>query len=620
MRGQPGSSARWGVAALAALAMHCEGGDRVGNTTAPETVVVPSGITTVATLGQGRDLVKEEMRAQCVRSASTVTLPLQEAHLRFDAAMTKQEASETLGFKAETKAKFKLVEASAKAKFSRSLTSSSFSIALFYAADYGNGYLRLDEGTLEWLVPDGDPDWLARCGDEFMYQKGVGGQLFLLYRIDFASLAAKQEFEGSFNLGVTPAVNVSGEVQRSSSSFFGRASVHVEAFQLGGDVTRLGAVVGGFTTEEGRTALDCTMTDLKPCANFMSKGVEYASAQGSGTFSDSLKTTPADRVYLFKDWTMLGVGAPPRWVGAEIKGARRSLEQRLDGQIEFEERVKVLQSGRIYVTPALRSQLGAYAQAASKNIALLVDAAKVCWDDITDPQDPVQVSACVQAASLGALVADGYDAGLTMDLLKVDARLPYVFGGMFQRDVYPINSLHRSYRHVPNPLTGTVGCPPGFLERQFGYSVGADGSPFSGNFSGDLRQYLCIAAEGTPGWSFTGAYQVAPSAGETVPNLFAGGFLGCPSGTGVAYHYGWVAVPSSPWVLAKQYFCSTGVSSPERMTIGGMYQVDECGRSSVANGLTGMLNCPEGFAPVLMARVRAPYSGCAANQYVCKVY
>ncbi|WP_157232090.1 hypothetical protein [Hyalangium minutum] len=573
-----------------------------------ETVMVPTGITTAARLGQGRDWVKEELRSECVRSATSVTIPLQQANLRFSSSMLREEASESLGFSLEAKARFGLVDASAKARFSRSLTSSSLSVGMFYMADYRLGIQKLDEGSLQWLVQPGSADWLSRCGDEFMLQKEVGGQLYLLYRLDFSSLSARQEFEAS--VGVSwPAGSVNSQVSSQASRFAGRASVHVEAFQYGGDVTRLSSILGG-AAEAGRVVLDCSMTNLAPCGAFMQNAITYASAQGAGTFSDSLNSQPADRVYLFKDWGMLGVPAPVRTVGASVQQARTSLRQLFDQQVEFQERVATLKSGRLYVSPDLRSRLDAHELGVQRNLSLISDAVKRCYDQLTDPQNPTLVNDCVTGSQLSTLVSKGYDPNLTIAALNVDVRLPFVFGGMYQ-----VDDSRSSPNDVVNPFTGTVGCPSGFTAMQFGRI-------YTPEHRTGANQFLCVAPQGTvQGWSFTGLFQVDDrgSAGNNVSNTFAGGLLNCPMGTGIAYRFGRATGPESLWGV-NQNLCSLGTRTSEKMPLGGLYQVDDCGRNNVANPLTGTLSCPDGFATLQVGRVKTPESRCGANQYLCKAY
>jgi hypothetical protein len=382
------------------------------------TSVVPNDFQTAGTLGQGRDSITEEFRADCVRSPTAVHIPLAESNLRFRTSLQKEDASELLGFSVDAKARFKLISGSARARFSRSLTNNSLSIGMFYVGDYRLGVERIDQANLQWLVQPGAPDWLTRCGDQLLLQRERGGQLFLVYRIDFSSAEAKQEFEGAVGISV-PAGDINSAVNRASSRFEGRASVHVEALQVGGDPTRLSSILGagGPDANAGRIITECSLTNLAPCGQFMQNAINYASAQTPGSFSEDLRVAPADRTYLFEDWSLLGVSIPKRRVPAAVKTARVTLRRLFDGQVEFADRVSVLQNGSIFVHAELRDQLDDYAQAVRENLAILSDGAALCFDELSDPSDPHQVEDCT--AFSDTLDSQGYDRTLTVDKLTV---------------------------------------------------------------------------------------------------------------------------------------------------------------------------------------------------------
>jgi len=574
---------------------------------------VPAGIESAGVLGQGRNVVTEELRGDCVRSATTINIPLQEASLRFDSSLLKEEASEMLGFSMDAKARYKLVSGSARAKFSRSLTNNSLSVGMFYVADYRMGIERLDQGNLQWLVQPGAADWLNRCGDHFLHQRERGGQLYLLYRIDFSSTAARQDFEGSVGVSF-PAGEVNATLTRQSSRFVNRASVHVEAFQVGGDVTRLSSILGGGGADAnaGRVIIECSMTNLAPCGTFMQNAINYASSQAAGSFSDSLRANPADRTYLFKDWSLLGVSIPVRTVPAQVKNARAALRQLFDGQVEFADRVAVLKGGTLYVPPALKSQLTGYASAAQLNLAILTDAAAACYDQLLDPSNASQVAACTSGVTLSSLASVGYDTSLTMDKLVVDLRQPFAFGGMYQVTVSGVQ------HDVVNPFTGTTSCPAGFTASPYGQSV-ADRTwvPIS-----TVNHYVCLAPDSVAGggWDFTGAFQDNGNGGAFVANTYAGSTgASCPAGTGAPQIHGWGRI-SGMSALSNHRFCSTGTRSPGRMTIGGVFQRATSCAASYPNVLTGTTSCPEGFSEVAIANVQGTTNGanCGATQFVCK--
>jgi hypothetical protein len=560
-----------------------------------------------------------------VTSPKTIHIPTQSAHLLFDSTMNRTDSFASLGFDISAKTHFGLADASASASFSRKLTNNAFSISMVYQADYAMGIEKLDENSLNWLVPKDSPDWITRCGDEFALQKETGGQLFLLYRIDFSSVDAKQSFSASFS-GSYGASSVNAKVDSISNSFSGRASVHVEAFQRGGDVSKLSSILGG-TAQPAGAVIECNMQNLAPCGAFMAKAIEYASAQGAGTFSDSLNSMAGDRTYLFKDWSMLGVPAERRYVSAEVQIARRAIQQTFDTQLELQDRVAVLRSGRLLVASAVASKLAAYETAAQTNLALLRDSVYQCYDALTDPSNSVQVDACVNASKPENLVPRGYDLTVSLDKLNSDVRLPYLFGGMYQTAtcgqgrsgsitgaIWKI--LCNNNDNIPNPFTGTLGCPAGFSSYLFASGLRP---PENQNASG--AQYLCLApqADGMTGWSFTGVYAKddKPTSNNDVANQFGGaGGTSCPAGTGTPHWFGRTMGPESRWGVS-QFFCSLDTKSTERMPFGGMYQVDDCGRSNTVNPMTGGLGCPDGFGPVQMGRVLSS-GNCGVVQYVCK--
>jgi len=59
---------------------------------------------------------------------------------------------------------------------------------------------------------------------------------------------------------------------------------------------------------------------------------------------------------------------------------------------------------------------------------------------------------------------------------------------------------------------------------------------------------------------------------------------------------------------------------PDRVrdnVLGGMYQVDDCGRNNVNNGVTGGLFCPASYTAVEASRFQSPESKCGAVQFYC---
>jgi hypothetical protein len=168
--------------------------------------------------------------------------------------------------------------------------------------------------------------------------------------------------------------------------------------------------------------------------------------------------------------------------------------------------------------------------------------------------------------------------------------------------------------NVVNPFTGATSCPPGFTAHVFGRSLAT--------ISTIANHVLCLAPEtvAAGGWDFTGAFTISTEGATLVPNSFAGVTTAtCPAGTGLAYNHGSTTSASEPITSAAHRFCSAGLRSAARTTLGGMFQKpDNCGET-IPNPLTGAPTCPEGFAPHRFGQVRSPTSfNCKMSHYVCK--
>ncbi|WP_375769476.1 hypothetical protein NR798_00920 [Archangium gephyra] len=592
-----------------------------------EHVVVPVSISTEAVLGQGRNSITHEFRGMCV-SAPTVNIPTQEATVRFDSSFSRDETSEMLGFSVEAKAKFAKWGASARAKFSRSLESKTYSMTQVYGADYRLETRKLDESQLNWLVSPTASDWLTRCGDEFVMQKQVGGQLFLLYRIDFDSVETKSEFQAAVgaNWG---AGDVNAEVQKKAQQFRGRASVHVEAFQSGGDVTQLGNIFSGIggTVEPGRAAVDCNIDNLTACGEFMRLGLAYATAQTPDAFQPNLRANPADRTYLLKDWGVLGVPMPPRIVTTQIQYARRHLEELFDLQLEIQDRIQTLRRSQFPLRTEVQALMQQYDSESQYNISLILAASQKCYDLLTDMNNAAQVAACVDGAQESNM--PGFKA---LDVRRLDLRLPYTFGGMYQVDdsQTPVTiklpfggSFTIQPANVANPATGGLSCPAGFSPYRYGRIL-TPGTGRGGN------QYLCMGTttDTSLTWHFAGSYQKDTDGNYVVGNPYYPITLtfpkttiylaGCPSSTALKMGSAQVPTTDGSTIAVEKFMCSTMTWTTGSMKFAGMYQIDPCGSDSVPNPFTGNMGCPAGYIAMRFGQVITPTSRCTATQYLCK--
>ncbi|RYG63231.1 hypothetical protein EON77_21195, partial [bacterium] len=234
---------------------------------------VPTTATVTAKPGQGFNSVLQEFRGQCVTgTVSTIGAP--EAQLALDQELSEERTKEMLELKTSASGRYGIYSGDAKAQFARAAAKNRFSINMVFGASYRLGTRHLDDETLRFVVPKTAPDWNARCGDMVVTDVVTGGKLMLLYRIDFASEAEKVAFQASGSFSAAKIAEADVSFKRTLESFRGRASIHVEAYQAGGDVARLGRVVGG--TQSGALATaTCSIENLTQCSTMLANGLRY---------------------------------------------------------------------------------------------------------------------------------------------------------------------------------------------------------------------------------------------------------------------------------------------------------------------------------------------------------
>jgi hypothetical protein len=107
------------------------------------------------------------------------------------------------------------------------------------------------------------------------------------------------------------------------------------------------------------------------------------------------------------------------------------------------------------------------------------------------------------------------------------------------------------------------------------------------------------------------------TAAGTINNPVTGG-PNCPMGFGTGEHIGRIFTEGG--IGAWQFVCQATASQTTSLTreFGGTFQVDDCGQRTVANPLTGILDCPSGYQKGQYGRAMSPEgSHCGVTQFVC---
>lgn len=418
---------------LAVVSAGCGGGSAGGTpptpppTPQPE-VQVPTGPYAIAAqatpgeswkpivLGQGIDSLTDAARELCLR-APAVTRAWPEGYFS-NGAMDSSRVATLLSTDGDFTTRLPFDEGGPLSRFARANAWGGLSVGGSFALGlYTLEVESVDPYFTAWdVVPDG-PDFVARCGDGFVFSRRRGGQLFALLRFDFADAAAQADWYTKGAIGLTL-----GALEDPSRlvPFAGKVGVHVAALQRGGDPERLSRRLRpeGSTDVASLWSRDCSAADPRPCRDFLRAVAAYAFAAGADGFTDSLAANPADLRREFQNWQLAWRSSPPRWAPSGVLMARFSLDTLREGQEAVAERIRVLRAGILSASAALQARLLTAESTLAGNLAALRAAERACRDDFTDPADAAQVARCVDGALPEALAAAGYDAGLTVTSLS----------------------------------------------------------------------------------------------------------------------------------------------------------------------------------------------------------
>jgi hypothetical protein len=371
-------------------------------------------------LGAGWDAVTEQAREQCVSSPDTIAIPAGSAYV---GQVTASDALRFLGFDGESdrsRTRLGLSAEGARAAVGRALIDASLATQSIEFFEVRFDVVALDDLGLEWQVDPAAADFSARCGDRAILRTQPGGQFLVAWRVEHASSASRSELLERVGADLSRWWDADPQLRDRLAGWRGRAAMRVLAIQRGGDPAAISAALG-----DGAVAsaweLTCPMDALEPCAAFLGRARGAAMAQGPGSFSGSLETAPVDLEIAAYGWSSFGVERSPRPVPLEVSLARNRLLAELDAQVALLARLELLASGRLVVADGVAAGLPSWSSAVVANLGIIGEAAKGCWDELTDPADPVQVARCTGGAEHAALVALGLDDQVTLARLEATA-------------------------------------------------------------------------------------------------------------------------------------------------------------------------------------------------------
>lgn len=380
-----------------------------------------------AVLGEGYNLKQQRFVGEC--ATGTVEFSgIPESSLIFYRSLTSTELSDSLGFTAGGNARFGMVKGSMSARFASDATSSDYSESSIYSAQYRFKNKRLKYTGLTDVGQNakgfqsgtsvGD-NWETICGHEYVEQITLGAALYISVRIEFATKADKQQFNAEAKIS-GPAFSVSTELNQVSKAFASRASVTVQAYQQGGDVTRLSSIFGvgdnaKVTTDKGNrvhAVLACSMSNPEACLKILDNALEYAtSTTDASAFPQQIKPDadfaniskpngPAELSYIIKPWSDLALLPPPGIVTKLIDEARKDLAFMLDENLSFRSRIISLLTGPIRLSQRQRRRLEQLDAIVSNNLRIIYETSVICYG---------QLDKCVEAVAIAKQSIEAFD-------------------------------------------------------------------------------------------------------------------------------------------------------------------------------------------------------------------
>ncbi len=365
-----------------------------------------------AVLGEGYNTKNEDFVGECV-TGTVEFVGIPEATLNYSKVLESKQLSDELGFSVGGKARYGVVEGSMSAKFASEASSNNYSEVTIFSAKYHfkNKKLKYEGLTNVGKQAKGFGDnnnfvgenWVTTCGHEYVEQIKLGAAIYVSAKIEFSNKAAKESFKAKFEVK-GPVFEASGDFTKEAKSFGSSASISIQAYQLGGDVSRLGDIFGGnenLIDSSGKkihALLVCSMANPEPCLQILSSAIEYATnTDDPNSFPNQIKNIdlnspigPAELAYLTSPYADLSLIPPPAIISEGIKVARDELSFEFEKNFTYRNRVRALKTGPMRLSKRQQKNIEDIDKDIAINLEIIQETAFICYTDLDN---------CVEAVS-----------------------------------------------------------------------------------------------------------------------------------------------------------------------------------------------------------------------------
>jgi len=185
----------------------------------------------------------------------------------------------------------------AAANYSHMLEDSAYTQTFIYRAIIRLKNRRfvppVDKSPLTWIGRQYAQDpmmFRANCGDKFISEQQLGGMLYVAVKLKFHTRQEKLKFNASLGADINSLLKLTENLSKAANSVQRDGALSVTAFQMGGDPTKLGKILGAKSGADSVSMLSCSLDNLRDCHKAINAILVYASDSSQGNFPAQFKT------------------------------------------------------------------------------------------------------------------------------------------------------------------------------------------------------------------------------------------------------------------------------------------------------------------------------------------
>jgi hypothetical protein len=359
-----------------------------------ENIVLTDANTPQATLGFGYSTDRTTPTVNCLVSGTTTYGGSGEGLVDVARNYNLYQVKQQLHLNTDVDVDIGIFSADMSADFVRELESDEYSEAFIYRT-----WIRLknsiynppEQGEIlntrgKNLYNLGGDKFRYYCGDKYVGQLEWGGYLYVAVKFIFNSKSDKETFNSEMSTSFGDVFEMDAKLSSAVSKISKNGAIRIQAYQLGGDPTKLGKILGGGGGEA--PVVYCSFDDLGKCKQMLDNVIKYATNSSDDNFPTQIKiggpeipVSAAQTNLDLNDYEDLGYPIlSPSKVTPEIKASRHDLATALESIKTTEDRANFLM-GRFSYAPDYVTKLQDVVSILQQNETAIKNAGTLCYTD-----------------------------------------------------------------------------------------------------------------------------------------------------------------------------------------------------------------------------------------------